>query len=146
MRPVFRVPPKLPVQAMKTYAIDSPKATHWRTVDCDEYGCATSAAGWQTVVDEATNLGQRQAHYIRQLAGRPYTVTNTNGLTVFLFPAGTECFQEHQVKVGRPDIFTVRGGDWRGIIGGTRTHDTPDNWVDDFAEHQDNLATRLNQG
>ena len=134
-----RFPPKLPVEAVKTYSIDTPGGTHWREVDCETFGCPTLATGWSTFVDESTPLGRQQAHYIRTKSGRRYTMKFKNSLTVFVFLAGTECFETHREQY-RPEIYRVRGGDWRGIVGEIRTHDKPDHWAEDFAHHQDELA------
>jgi hypothetical protein len=128
---------------MKTYTIDSPKGTHWRTVPCAAVDCPVSASGWETRVDETTPLGARQAAYIRNHAARPYKERIENGISVFVFPAGAECFTEHRERTGRPDLFIVRGGDWRGIIGQPKIHDRPEHWVEDFAEHQDTINQQL---
>src|SRR5258708_32124636 len=74
--PLFRIPPALPAAAMKTYQIAAPLATHWRKATCEEYGCEQYQHGWQTTVDESTELGQRQGEYnrhdrARERAGPP---------------------------------------------------------------------------
>lgn len=137
-----RIQPALATHSMKTYAIDAPRDTHFRDASCDQVGCTTMASGWETYVDEATPLGQRQAHYIRRSSGRSFTeARNEHGVTVFTFPAGESCFVTHQVRVDRPEFYIVRGGDWRGNPRGDfMEHSTPDSWVDDFATHQEGLA------
>jgi hypothetical protein len=149
MRQPFRIAPQLPASAYKTYAISSPLSTHYRDGTCDEAGCLAHRHGWQTSVDEATDLGQRQAHYIRKLSGRRFTERRTElGLTAFTFEAGQRCFATpHKVPLGRPEIYVVRGGDWRGDPTrgeATRVHSGPDAWVNDFGEHQDRLARVVN--
>jgi hypothetical protein len=91
-------------------------------------------------VDESLDLGARQAAYIRQRAGRPFTEARDGGLTVFTFPPGTDCFTQHQTRRSRPPLFVVRQGDWRGHFGAPQVHSSPEAWVDDFASHQDRLA------
>lgn len=154
-RPAFRrtlnrLAPALPVGAMKTYAIRSPRATHWRAATCAEVACPAYLNGWRTVVDEATELGQRQAHHVRKAAGRSYTEHRDEaGLTVFTFEAGQRCFAAdgHQAPTGRPELYVVRGGDWRGNPrGDVRKHVRAADWVEDFGEHQQQLADRLAQG
>lgn len=150
-RPMFRVEPKLPATAMQTYAILAPVATHWRAASCEEAGCGAFLRGWTTTVDEGTELGQRQAHYIRHDRTRGYTESRTEvGLTTFIFAPGTRCFRsvDHRLPVGKPEIYVQREGDWRGNPRGTgpRQFQRPADWVDHFAEHQDRLATRLGQG
>jgi hypothetical protein len=144
----FRIEPKLPVEAVKTYGIRKPIATHFRPGSCTEAGCANMAHGWRTVIDEATDLGQRQAHYIRKESGRRFTETRDDaGLTTFTFEAGQTCFAQHQISLEREPFYVVRGGDWRGNPrGDVRRHVSPDDWVDDFANHQNELADRLSQG
>ncbi len=151
MRPITRITPNLPASAYKTYAITSPISTHFRPATCEEAGCGAYAGGWHTTVDESTELGQRQAYYVRKLSGRRFSEhRNEAGLTVFDFEAGQQCFRsaEHRVSLQRPENFTVLGGDWRGNPLGIQPykHDRAENWVDDFANHQQKLADRHNQG
>ena len=124
-----------------------PAVTHTRPATCGQVDCPTQASGWITPVDESTELGQKQAHYIRRLSGRIHTEGPRDVFTLFTFPPGEECFESHTVMLDRDPIFVVRGGDWRGNPRREHmTHDRPDYWVEDFAEHQDRLATRVNRG
>lgn len=142
MRQTFRITPAVPVQAMKTYQILAPKDSHWRKASCEEFGCKAYTNGWRSQIDETTDLGKRQAHYIRKQSGRKFTEESTSpGMTVFTFEAGQSCFGQHEVPIGRPEIFLVRDGDWRGNpTGQVRTHKRPEDWVEDFAIHQNRLA------
>lgn len=135
-----------PPQAYQSFQIASPVSTHFRTGTCEEAGCLAHQHGWQTSVDESTDLGQRQAYYIRKLAGRKFAERRTElGLTAFVFEAGQKCFAEHKVPLDRPEIYIVRGGDFRGNPrGDVRRHSGPDAWVNEFAEHQDRLARVVN--
>ena len=142
----FRITPAGPVRAYQTYQITAPLATHWRTATCTEVDCDAHLRGWSTTVDVATELGARQATYIRMHAGRAYTVTEAGTLVTFMFPGGQQCFRTHRVPLGRPEIYTVRGGDWRGSTGLVRRHADAQDWVDDFGEHQEQLADRLARG
>lgn len=138
-----RVAPQMPAESMKSYLIASPRDTHTRAARCVEVDCDIQKSGWETFIDEGTALGQRQGYYIRKVAGRQFSeAPNENGITVFTFAAGSECFTEHRVSIDRPEIFAVRGGDWRGNPRGepARIHDRPEDWVEDFAEHQDALT------
>lgn len=139
-----RIQPVGPVHAYKTYEIASPVATHYRDGTCEEAGCLAHAHGWKTTVDESTDLGQRQAHYIRTLSGRRFVEARTEvGLTAFTFEAGQKCFTTHKVPLDRPEFYVVRGGDWRHL-GRPHLHTSPDAWVNDFAEHQDQIARVVN--
>lgn len=150
MRPITRIQPALPVEAMKTYQIVAPKGTHMRPATCEEIGCAPFLNGWQSVIDEGTELGQAQAYYIRRNSRRSFTEHQgmTAGLVVFTFPPGQKCFEadSHRVRIGKPDLFVVRGGDWRGNPRDIQPffHSKPEHWVEDFAEHQDKLARAYN--
>jgi len=140
---INRIEPNGPPGAYKTYQIAAPVSTHYRTGTCDEAGCLAQRHGWQTTVDESTDLGQRQAHYIRRLSGRRYVERRTEaGLTAFTFEAGQTCFAEHKIPLDREEFYAVRDGDWRHL-GGPRLHTSPDAWVDDFGEHQDRLKRAI---
>lgn len=131
---LFRVPPALPVQAYQTYSVRVPER-HQRPASCAEVGCGAREHGWETLVDEATDLGQRQALYIRGASHRRFAEhRNEAGLTVFRFVPGQTCFDEHAVQDG-PEVYLVRTGDWRGgsLL---RRHTRPQDWVEDFSTHQ----------
>jgi len=144
-----RITPALPAAAMKTYVIAAPLATHWRPATCEESECPAYQHGWQTSVDESTDLGQRQAHYIRHDRTRRHTERRAEtGLTVFEFAAGQNCYTAHRQPSGRPERFLVRGGDWRGNPAGVpaREHTKPDFWVEDMAGSLDAIRTAQERG
>ena len=140
----FRIEPQMPAAAYRTYQIVSPPDRQVRAA-CEQVGCLAWQHGWETQVDERTDLGLAQATYIRQKAGRTFTEQRTGeGLTVFRFEAFQRCFAEHQT---RPERYFNRGGDWRGNPrGDVREHVRPGDWVEDFGEHQQALADRLERG
>lgn len=143
------IEPGLPPEAVKTYTVAMPLQTHWRPATCAEVDCEAYLRGWRTIVDERTELGQRQAHYIRHDRSRRHNESrmDPDGVTVFTFEAGQTCFREHRAQLGRPQRYIVRGGDWRGNPRGEfREHTRPDDFVDDFAEHQGKIATQLERG
>lgn len=144
-----RIVPNMPAADYKTYQLLSPRPTHFRPASCAEARCAAHEHGWRSAVDERTDLGAAQADYIRRQAGRSYTETrDAAGLTVFEFGAGQSCFADHQVSLDRAPLYVVRDGDWRGNPRGTTPsyHTRPENWVDDFATHQDRLARLIERG
>ena len=144
---VNRFDPQLPPSAMKTYELRSPLATHWRPATCAEVDCAAQAHGWRTVIDVATDLGRVQANYIRLHSGRHFTAEETGTLVTFTFPAGQTCFAEHRAPLDRPEFYRVVGGDWRGNPRGeVYNHANAADWVDDFRNHQDKLATEAQKG
>jgi hypothetical protein len=140
----FRFQPALPVAAYKTYAVASPTDRTIRAA-CEQVGCLAYRHGWESHVDESTELGARQADYIRRLSGRTFREQRTDaGMTVFRFEGGQRCFAEHWT---RPELYVVRDGDWRGNpTGRVRRHTRPDDWIEDFGGHQQALADRLERG
>jgi len=148
VRPVTRITPALPPQAMKTYALAAPLQTHWRPATCEEVDCPQYLHGWKTVVDETTDLGREQAAYIREKSGRRFEATWDGGLTTFVFEAGQQCFATHQQPLEREPIYLVRDGDFRGNPRGTsaRVHTRAEFWVEDFGGHQQRLADRIKEG
>lgn len=130
--------------AYQTYSITVPRDTLVRAA-CEQVGCAAWRHGWESTIDESTELGQRQAAYIRQTSGRTFREQRTDaGLTVFRFESGQRCFADHQT---RPELYAVRDGDWRGNpTGRTRQHTRAADWVEDFGEHQLRLVDQQQKG
>jgi hypothetical protein len=146
---MFRITPNLPAADYKTYQLLAPRSTHYRSASCAEAHCAFREHGWQSIVDVSTDLGRAQAEYIRRECGRRFSETrDEHGRAVFTFEAGQRCFREHQVPLDRPPLYVVRDGDWRGNPRGTepRIHTRPEDWVDDFATHQDRLSRTIERG
>lgn len=140
----FRIQPQLAVGDYQTYSIDAP---HDRLVKvaCEQVGCDAYRHGWESTIDESTDLGQRQARYIRGESRRTFRELRTAaGLTVFRFEPGQRCFADHQT---RPEIYLVRDGDWRGNpTGRTRRHVNAADWQEDFGEHQQRIADQIERG
>lgn len=112
---------------------------------CKDVGCQAWAHGWETTVDEATDLGAAQASYIRWQSGRTFTEARTGGgLTVFRFESFQRCFAEHRTN---PDVFSVRDGDWRGNpTRRGRLHANGRDWIEDLIEHEGGLADLRQKG
>jgi hypothetical protein len=142
------IQPAMPAYAYKSYEIKAPLATHWNTVTCVDAGCEHHDLGWDSVIDERTDLGRRQAHYIRRESGRRFTEERQpDGLIRFSFEAGQRCFREHKTRNARPERYIERDGDYRGNpTGRRRTHAGAEDWVDSFATHQDHLKTLVERG
>lgn len=137
-----------PVGASRDYVTYSIRAGRDTTVvaACKDVGCQAWAHGWETTVDEATDLGKQQAAYIRQKSGRTFTERRTGaGLTVFRFEAFQRCFAEHRT---RPDTFWRRDGDFRGLPRGGQQlrHTRAQDWIEDFQEHEGSLADERQKG
>ncbi|MFD0053043.1 hypothetical protein ACFVHR_04865 [Streptomyces sp. NPDC127168] len=143
-QPVNRIDPNLPVGAYQTYAITRRRDTTVRAV-CEQVACAAWRSGWDSVIDERTELGKAQAAYIRTQSRRTFRETKTDaGLTVFRFESGQRCFADHQTV---PELYLVRDGDWRGNpTGRKRLHSRPQDWVEDMAENQLRLVENKRKG
>jgi hypothetical protein len=128
----FRLPPQGPAQAYQTFSVRSPSDRMVRTV-CEQVACQAWRQGWESVIDERTDLGKAQAQYIRHQSGRTFREQKTEtGLTVFRFESGQRCFAEHQT---RPELYLVRDGDFRGNpTGRRRVHTRPADWVEHMQE------------
>lgn len=82
---LFRIQPAMPAQAYQTYAYRRGRDIR-RKAACQEVGCEAYRLGWETAVDEATEMGRQQAHYIRTQSGRTFREYRSEaGLTVFRF-------------------------------------------------------------
>lgn len=145
MRPVFRPDPVLPVQAMQTYGFVAEPGVHTRSATCAEVGCKAMQNGWRTTVDLSTPLGGKQANYIRLKSGRTFTVQETGNLVAFTFAAGQRCFADHQIRTDKDPTYYKVGGDWREQLGKPVIMRGVD-WVDDFANHQQNVADKKKEG
>lgn len=145
----YRLASRLPAQAYKTYQVIAPISTHFRPATCSEVECRAHTQGWRTVIDEGTGMGQRQAHYIRKDSGRKFTEERTGlTMTTFVFEADQRCFTTHQVRLGLPEHYLVRDGDHRGNPLGTkpRRHTGPEEWLEDFSDHQDRITQAIEKG
>lgn len=142
-----RPSPLMAPQAYKTYAVVQPLATHWRPATCAEVDCPHYLNGWRTRIETLTPELLRAARN----SGRHYTVRQiAAGESYLVFQAGQPCFaaSEHRKQIGRPPLYVVRDGDYRGNPRGTkaRVHVSPDNWLDDFATHQQAIADEIKKG
>jgi hypothetical protein len=145
-RPECRMRP----DEMKSYRIIAPYETHFRPATCEEVNCPRYFGLWKVVCDVGTIIGLARAKYLAYQAGRKFEIHREIGSNIveFIFPPGQRCFEQHRVRIDRPEHFVVADGDWRGNPRGTqpRIHTRAADWVDDFANHQDRLITLLQRG
>jgi hypothetical protein len=128
----FRLSPQGPREAYQTFSVRSRPDRMIKTV-CEKVGCPAWRSGWESVIDESTDLGQAQAAYIRTQAGRTFREQRRgDGMTAFRFDSGQRCFAEHQT---RPELYLVRDGDYRGNpTGRERRHANAADWMDHMQE------------
>lgn len=143
--PPFRVTPALPPQAMKSYRIIAPSATHFRPATCEEVDCIPYREGWRLRVE---GLPPEMLHTART-CGRKFTELRVaEGETYLVYEAGQPCFKasQHMVPNGRPERFIERDGDWRGNPTGRRIMHSVTGWVDSFGENQERLREAQERG
>lgn len=135
--------PLMPVQAYQTWSVKSRPDRAVKTV-CERVGCPQWRHGWDSVIDESTQLGREQAEWIRTQSRRTFREQKTAvGLTVFRFESGQRCFAEHSTM---PEKYVVRGGDYRGVVGPVRVHAHAADWVEQVQEHMGRLLDERAKG
>lgn len=139
MRPLFRPEPKGPVQAYQTYAATA----QTRPATCREVQCEAHERGWTTMVDLGTDLGRRQANYIRLRSGRAFTFLQDGDRVTFYFKPGQDCFKQHTLPIGA--LYVKRGGDWRATTSPAQQMREAD-WIDDQQETYDKIRTLRERG
>lgn len=140
MGTLFRVAPAMPAAAYKTYSIFSPG----RPATCEEVDCPDFLNGWRIRLEDLTP----ELEHAARNSGRRFSETRvTDSETWLVFDAGQQCFAQHRLPWEGRERFVERGGDWRGNPRGqVYEHTRADDWVDSFANHQQKLADRLEQG
>ena len=140
----------MPAHNYKTWAIAAPPETHRRPATCREVDCPEHIAGWTQDIDVTTPEGRDAVDWIRTQSGRHFTAERLPGGQVrFRFPAGQRCFgwRSHSLPVGRPEIFLRVGGHYQAYDPSTRfVHTRPEDWRDEFGEHQERLITAIERG
>ncbi len=137
-----RAAPALSPLAYQTFAIASP-ADRQIPAACEQVLCEQRQFGWESHIDESTELGKRQARYIRTQSGRTFREAKSGTITVFKFASGQRCFREHHT---RPEVFYVHGGDWRQQTSAARQHTRAADWVEDFGLNQIRLRDARARG
>lgn len=151
-----RIQPQMGAEAYKTYSIMAPASSHFRPATCAETDCPDYLSGWRVRVEGLPPEMLHDAKTARfPLNGRsvPYRYAEVSiaaGETWLHFEAGQPCFRrrEHRIRIDKPELFLVQGGDHRGNPRGTKTrmHQRPELWVEDFGEHQQNIADQIERG
>jgi hypothetical protein len=145
-RRINRIPPKMPTQLYKTYAVRSPADTHYRAALCEEVDCEAYLNGWQLRVEGlAPDLLYTAKH-----SARRYSVVEVGPSETYLvFEAGQHCFavSTHRKSLERPEFYFAGRGDFRSFSTRKAEQFTrPEDWVDSFANHLDTIRTEIDKG
>lgn len=146
-----RIEPRMGPDSYITYSQRAPLGSHWREATCEEVECYDFQSGFVTTVDTSAPLGEKQFYFLTHDPKRSPSIQRVaDTVFKFVYKPGTICmkFYEHRAPIGRPPLYLVSGGDWRGNPRQTPTvrHRSVENWVEDFSEHQDRIATVAQRG
>ena len=139
----MRIVPQGRPSAYETFSIHRPLATHWRKATCKEVDCPQYLNGWRVRVELLTPKGVHDATH----CGRKFDrVGVAPGETWLIYEAGQPCFQaaHHQKQIERPELYVVRGGDWRALGDPHKVSST--SWLDSFGENQEALRDAAERG
>ena len=112
------------------FSIKAPTATHWRQATCEEVSCRKYINGWETHCNTGTELGMMQVEYIRAgKSERRFTErTDVEGIIIFSFGPGQECFTTHSKKIeGMGHLLLKESGGQRRLL-------EPERWMWEFNE------------
>lgn len=135
-----------PPSAYQSYVLDRPNSRRfWVKATCEEFGCSDYLYGWR--VDAALLTEQNWAD-IRDLGYWFERLDIAEGVQQVLFKAGQPCFRaaHHQRQTMAEPLYLVKPGHRGAYLGRGRRHTRGIDWVEDFSEHTDRLATRLARG
>lgn len=124
---------------MQKFRILQPPATHYRDATCQEVECSNYQVGWVTVLDQGnpahadlfrlvSGSGRSFLRMRSEEAAQQTGKTLPGGLTAFVFAAGQQCFERHQLPVGRDPIFVHERN------GSRRVHQSGLNFNEHFNE------------
>lgn len=149
--PLNRIMPQGPPSAYRTFRAVRPRETHTRVATCEESGCERWASEWMVALDLAQPKHRKMAEdIVRGPVKRVYRLVRLPGgqWVEFHFPPGTPCFAfqlgHHRVPIRPPELVAYRG-DWRHQLSRTRIMRMSE-WLERFAENQDQVRTRLERG
>jgi hypothetical protein len=143
------IPPQGNPGEYKTYEIQQ----ELDEVSCEAAFCPDFMLGFVTTCDLSTDLGRRQAEFIRKDKGRSHIEEMAApGLVQFTFPPGTRCFAppdrpRHLKPRDGEQRLIERGGDWRGNPSGVWIeHTRAEFFLESWAENQDGLIREIQRG
>lgn len=121
----------------KAYSLAAPLRTHFRKARCEEVECKHNREGW------TYNVAMLDEELIRaiRVSGRRYKEVQYQGSTYWVFVPEQQCFAEHTIRLDREPFYFVTPNAKNLIVPAAKQHANGDNWVDDFATHQDRIKT-----
>jgi hypothetical protein len=141
------VMPAMGPEYYRTYSLIAPVVTHRRPATCQEVRCPRHVNGWKMGFDTTDAAQAKAIKWIRMHSGLSYTTEQVGTKIILTFVAGQNCFDQHTIALEREPFYVVREGDFRGNPRRTQAQRfNADDWIDHFANHQDRLATRMEQG
>lgn len=150
---LYRPEPNLPVHAYKTYTLSAPIKSHFRRATCAEADCIAYREGWTIPLAGI----DPKLEYIARHSGKRFREAELAGGKYLVFEPGQDCFRmhDHFVSLEREPFYLVGRGDWRAKNSEfaarrwereARQHANGEDWVDDFANHQDRINTVVERG
>ena len=145
-----RPDPLMGPNAYKTYSLRALR----RRATCQEIDCPNYLNGWTFKVSHLE--ADPQLNHIARTSGKQFREAELNGEKYLVFEPGQQCFAAATHTVLREDmqekpLLFVGRGDHRtftrqGLPPDAIRHKRPEDWVDDFANHQDKLKTEFDRG
>jgi hypothetical protein len=148
-----RLVPDAGPEQFVTHKVSAPIHSHWRPATCEEFECDDFVYGFVFTCDTSTELGQSQYYYLTHDRSRRYSMQRVGPQMVkFVYGPGFRGFgnahASHRVPIGRPPLYLVAEGDFRGNPRGvpTRVHRNVEDFVDHSWSHFDKLKTIYERG
>lgn len=137
------IKPLMPKHNYKTFALRQPIHTHTRKATCQEVDCEHFHNGWNLPV---SGLDAAMLHAVK-VTGRKYVEKKILSETYLVFEPGQQCFTVHRVPLERdPFMFIGRGHHSAFVARKPDQVGSTVEWVERFAEHQDNIVREINKG
>lgn len=142
-----RIQPLMGPMSYKTYTI----RPRFRKATCAEIDCKHWRDGWTFALEDL--IKDPQLLFMARHSGKRYQEKALNGKTYLVYSPGQPCFASvsHQISIDEQPGMWVGRGDFRtfdrkGLPPNARQHMRTEDWVDDFATHQDKLKTEFDKG
>lgn len=141
--------PRMGTNSYLTFAARTPLQTHSRAATCAEVGCEGYQNGWTiplTGIDpQLEHVARHSGWHFREVDGVNYGLGEGKYL---VFAPGQPCFvsHKHRISLDRPAFYFVGRGDHRSFDIRRATQRREQDWVDQFANHQQQLREAQERG